>query len=93
MKQITTDQREAMLKNLKQMRENIDKQRTLALQMMVHPDATANQIMWLHESMVRTHEGYRKVWKSVREVLVGKKTTEWEMRYGIGAKIDRLKLN
>lgn len=91
MKPVTPEMRDKLLTNLKSMREVIIKQRALALQVLEHPDATANEIMYLHESMVRTHQGYRKVWASVREVLVPR-VTEYELRYGVASKIERLKL-
>ena len=82
---MSTPQR--ILDNLKAMRGGIQKSDGLVLQLMRHPDATANQIMAAHEMMVRVYQSYREVYKSCMEISAKKR---WG--YSYLTKLDLLKL-
>lgn len=58
--------------NALQLRNDIRKSEALAWAILAHPDATANNVMQVHEMVVRNRAEYRKVYESMLKLGAGR---------------------
>lgn len=54
--------------NFKLLKQQVAEADALALQILSHPKATANQVMHVHQTLVNTREHLRAVQKSINEL-------------------------
>lgn len=66
---------EVLYRSLRDLRGLIWQSDAKVLQLMAHPDATANQIMQMHDMMVRSRQGYRETHARTLEAV--KRSYRW----------------